>query len=87
VTCAGGVETYFRDKFVRRVNAECEKGGDAGFRGCVSCTWAAHNYGKDVNLCTRPMWSNGIGEGGVPLSNQLCGVRDIVFGAQRNQTP
>jgi hypothetical protein len=44
----------------------------------VRCTCAAHGYGKNVDLGTRPMLPNGIGEGGVIIANQLCGVREVV---------
>jgi hypothetical protein len=45
-----GVESCFRDEFVMRVSAECQKGGETGYCGCVRCTCAAHDCGKNVDL-------------------------------------
>jgi hypothetical protein len=57
------VESYFRDEFVTRVNAEGEKGGETDYCGYARCTCAGHDYGKNIDLGTRPMLPNGIGEG------------------------
>jgi hypothetical protein len=46
-----------------RVRAEGDKGVETGYYGCVWCFTAARDYGKDVDLGTRPVLSNGIGEG------------------------
>jgi hypothetical protein len=45
---------------------------------CVRCKCAARDYGKNVDLGTRPLLSSGIGEGGVFIANQLCGVGEVV---------
>jgi hypothetical protein len=58
---------------------EGEKGGDTDFCGCVRCTCAAHDYGKNIDLGTRSELSNGIGEGGVFTANQLCAVGEVVI--------
>jgi hypothetical protein len=56
-----------------RVNAEGRKGGETTYCGCVRCTFAAYDNGKDVDLGTMPVLSNGIGEG-VYLSWMSCAV-------------
>jgi hypothetical protein len=58
---------------------EGEEGGEAGNCGCVRCTCAAHENGTDVDLGTRLVLTNGIGEGGgVLIANQRCCVGEVV---------
>jgi hypothetical protein len=76
---ACGIASCFRDKFVRRVCEESEKGGEIGYCGCLRCTCAAHDYGKNTDLGTWRVLSNGIGEGGLFIANQLCGVGEVVL--------
>jgi hypothetical protein len=42
---ACGVESCFRDEFVRRASTTAEKGGENGDCGCVGCTCVARDYG------------------------------------------
>jgi hypothetical protein len=44
----------------------------------VRCAYAAHDDGKNVDLCTRPVSTNCIGEGGAFIANHLCGVGEVV---------
>jgi hypothetical protein len=74
-----GIESCFRDEFVRRVSAEGEKGGETGNYGCVRCTYVAHDFGKNVDLGNWLVLSKGIGEGVVFIVNQLCGVGEVVL--------
>jgi hypothetical protein len=59
---------------VRRVRGEVIL---TGYCGCVRCAFAAHDYGNNVDLGTRPGLSNSIDEGGVFIASQLCGVREV----------
>jgi hypothetical protein len=75
---AGCVECGSGDDFVMWVGAEGEKCGKAGNGRRVGCARATHDYGKNVELCTRPVLAHGIGEGGIFVVNHVCGVGDVV---------
>jgi hypothetical protein len=61
---------------VRRVRVE--KGGGASNVGCVGSARATRDYGKNVDFCTRPVLANGIGEGGIFVTNHVCGVGEVI---------
>jgi hypothetical protein len=47
----------------------------------VRCTRAAHDDGENVDLCTWPVATDGIGEGGVFGTNDLGYLGEVVIRA------
>jgi hypothetical protein len=47
----------------------------------VRCATAAHDYVKNVDFGTLPVFANGVGERGEFTTNHLCGVTEVVVDA------
>jgi hypothetical protein len=57
--------------------AECEEGGEASDGGCVGRAGAARDDGENANVITRPVTSESVGQRGVFVADELCGLRVV----------
>jgi hypothetical protein len=71
----------FKGEFIGGVGAECEEGREASDGGCVGGAGTAHDDGENVNAITWPLTTESVGQRGVFVSDELCGVREVCIGA------
>jgi hypothetical protein len=64
-----------------KVGAQCEEGGEASDGGCVGGAGATHDNGGNIYVITWSVSAESVGQRGVLVSGELCGVREVSIGA------